>query len=147
MTAVRLHRTIAAPPATVWRAWLDPHTLARWMAPGDLTVTHADVDERVGGHYRIRHGDSGGFDAEILELTANRRLVLRWGFVGPQWRDGPAYDSLLTVTLTPADGGGTDLQLHHERLDDLAAAMPQIAAGVEPGWTQALTTLITEVTA
>ena len=59
MTTVHLQRTIPAPPERVYRAWLDPAALIRWMAPGAFTVTHADVDPRVGGHYRIHHSDAG----------------------------------------------------------------------------------------
>jgi uncharacterized protein YndB with AHSA1/START domain len=152
-TAVRLERSIPAPPAKVYRAWLDPDLLRRWLAPGGLEVTRAEVDERVGGRFRIWQADAGtdvgGFECELLELVPDERIVYRWGFVGPQRTDAPTYDSLLTVTLrgTPE---GTTLTLVHERLDDLAAAMPQVADGVAPGWASALdklTRLLSEVTA
>jgi uncharacterized protein YndB with AHSA1/START domain len=137
-TVIRLERTIPAPPDRVYRAWLDPGLLARWMAPGALTVTRAEVDERVGGHYRIWQAESGaaagGFDCELAELVPHQRIVFRWGFVGPERRDGPAFDSLLTITLREAPGEATWLTLVHERLDDLAAAMPHVAASVGPGW-------------
>ena len=137
MTDVRMTRTIRAKPSQVYRAWLDPALLARWMAPGGLTMTRAEVDERVGGHVRIYHGDAGGFDAEVLELIPDRKLVFRWGFVGPHRRAGPSFDSLLTVTFDDAEAG-TLLTLVHERLDDLAAAMPEVADNVGPGWASAL---------
>jgi uncharacterized protein YndB with AHSA1/START domain len=150
--AVRLDRTIPAPPAAVYRAWLDPDLLRRWLAPGGLEVTRAEVDERVGGRFRVWQADAGadvgGFECELLELVPNERIVYRWGFVGPQRTDG--YDSLLTITLHDAPEGRTALTLVHERLEDLAAAMPQVAENVEPGWTSALdklTKLISEVTA
>jgi uncharacterized protein YndB with AHSA1/START domain len=152
-TAVRLERTIPAPPAAVYRAWLEPDLLRRWLAPGGLEVTRAEVDHRVGGRFRIWHGeagaDVGGFDCELLELVPDQRIVYRWGFVGPQRTEEPGYDSLLTVTLREAPEG-TLLTLVHERLDDLAAAMPQVADKVEPGWASALdklTALLTEGTA
>jgi uncharacterized protein YndB with AHSA1/START domain len=141
--AVRLERTIPAPPGQVYRAWLDPELLARWMAPGTYAVTRAEVDERVGGHYRIWHADPsgtevGGFDCELAELVPGQRIVFRWGFVGPERRDGATFDSLLTVTLREAPGGGTVLTLVHERLDDLAAALPEVAENVGPGWQDVL---------
>jgi uncharacterized protein YndB with AHSA1/START domain len=142
MTAVRLHRTIAAPRDRVYRAWLDPDLLARWMAPGALDVTRAEVDERVGGHFRIWHagpdGDVGGFEAELLELVPGERIVFRWGFVGPDRLAGPTYDSLLTITLREAPDGATELTLVHERLDELAAALPDVADNVGRGWELAL---------
>jgi uncharacterized protein YndB with AHSA1/START domain len=149
MSTVHLQRTIPAPPARVYRAWLDPTTLQTWMAPGSLTVTKAEVDERPGGHFRIFHTgdgtDAGGFDAEILELEPDRRLVFRWGFVGPQRRDATTFDSLLTITFADAPGGATLLTLCHERLDALAAAMPDVAGQVADGWNSALDNLAGQV--
>ena len=145
MTAVRLQRRIPAPPDEVYRAWLDPGLLRRWLAPAGLDVTHAEVDERVGGRYRIWHagaeGEVGGFECELLELVPSERIVLRWGFVGPDRLAGPTYDSQLTVTLREAPGGATELTLMHERLDELREARPDIAAGVGPGWEMALNKL------
>lgn len=101
-----------------------------------------EVDEKVGGHYRVWHAESGtergGFDAQIVELVANERLVFRWGFVGPEGRDGPVYDSMLRVTFDETAEGTTALTLVHERLDDLAAAMPEAAANVRVGWDDVL---------
>jgi uncharacterized protein YndB with AHSA1/START domain len=148
-TAVRLERTIPAPPHRVYRAWLDPDLVRRWMAPGDLRVTRVEIDERVGGHYRVWQADQGtdggGFECELLELVPDQRIVFRWGFVGPDRRDGPVYDSLLTITLREAPGGGTVLTLVHERLDDLAAALPEVADNVETGWRLVLDKLTTAV--
>jgi uncharacterized protein YndB with AHSA1/START domain len=144
---VRLERTIAASPDRVYRAWIDPALLARWMAPGPFDLTRAEVDERIGGHYRIWHADAasgaamGGFEAEIIELVPAQRVVFRWGFVGPERSDGPVYDSRLTVTFAPAPGDATLLTLVHERLDALAAAMPEAAANVGAGWADVLTKL------
>lgn len=139
---VRLERTIPAPPAQVYRAWLDPDLLRRWMAPGGLTVTQAEVDERPGGCYRIWQQDSGreagGFEAELLELVPDKRLVFRWGFAGPQRGDGPVFDSRLTVTFREDPVGSTLLTLVHEQLGELAAAMPGVADNVGPGWDSAL---------
>ena len=148
--AVRLERTIPASPAQVYRAWLDPELLVRWMAPGAYAVTRAEVDERAGGHFRIWHADptgtaGGGFDGELAELVPGQRIAFRWGFVGPQRRDGEAFDSLLTVTLREAPDGGTVLTLVHERLDDLAAALPGVARNVGPGWKDALSKLASVV--
>jgi hypothetical protein len=44
------------------------------------------------------------------------------------------YDSLLTITLREAPGDATALTLVHERLDELAAAMPHVAENVGLGW-------------
>jgi uncharacterized protein YndB with AHSA1/START domain len=146
MTAVRLYRTFPAPPERVYRAWLDPELMRRWLAPGDLTVTRAEVDERVGGRYSVWHagpgGDVGGFECELLELVPNQRIVARWGFVGPDRLEGPHYDSLLTVTFRETPDGGTELTLVHERLEELQAQRPDIADNVERGWEMVLDKLV-----
>jgi len=139
-TEVRLERTIAAPPERVYRAWLDPALLARWMSPGPFELTRAEVDERPGGRYRIWHTEtatgtpSGGFEATITDLVPNQRLAFDWGFVGPEREDGPVYDSRLRITFAPAPAGATRLTLVHQRLDALAAALPEVAASVGAGW-------------
>ena len=137
MTAVRLQRTIPAPPDRVYRAWLEPEVMRRWFAPEGLEVTRAEVDERVGGHYRVWQAsgerDVGGFECELLELVPSERIVLRWGFVGPDRLDGPVYDSLLTVTLRATADGQTELTLVHERLEGVEAPGPVALVEAQPG--------------
>jgi uncharacterized protein YndB with AHSA1/START domain len=139
--AVRLERVIPARPHEVYRAWLEPALLRQWMTPG-FDVSRAEVDARVGGHFRIWHAEHGvemgGFECEIVELVPDERLVFRWGFVGPERTAGPVHDSLLTITLQAARGDATTLVLLHERLDDLAAAMPGIVDKVNIGWTMVI---------
>jgi uncharacterized protein YndB with AHSA1/START domain len=138
---VRLERTIPASPGQVYRAWLDPDLLRRWLAPG-LEVQRVEVDPRVGGHFRVWHAragvHAGGFDCEIVELVPDRLIVFRWGFVGPERLRVPAQDSLLTITLRETPEGRTALTLVHERLDAVAAAMPDVADNVERGWEMVL---------
>ena len=57
---------------TVWRALLDPETLALWYAPG------ARVDAREGGLYNARHGIEPGIEREahIDMFRPPRRLRL-----------------------------------------------------------------------
>jgi uncharacterized protein YndB with AHSA1/START domain len=142
---VRLERTLPAPPARVYRAWLDPDLLVRWMAPAGLAATRAEVDERVGGRYRIWQagpdGEAGGFEAELLELVPNERLVFLWRFVGPDRKFDPAHDSRLTIELRPGPGGETELTLVHERLEGIDVAMPGMADAARIGWGQALDAL------
>lgn len=146
-TTVRVQRTIPAPPDRVYRAWLEPDVITRWMAPGSVTAVRAEVDERVGGRYRVwqGEGDVGGFECEILELDPYRRIVFNWGFVGPDRVDGPTFDSRLTLTFHEELDGTTTLTLVHEHLDDLHAAMPDVAGNVGPGWADVLDKLATLV--
>jgi uncharacterized protein YndB with AHSA1/START domain len=146
---VRMQRLIPAPPDKVYRAWLEPDLLRLWLAPGSVQVTRVEIDERVGGHYRVWHGtsegDVGGFECEFLELVPDKRIVFRWGFVGPDRAGGLRYDSLLTVTFVDAPDGATALTLVHERLDELHAAAPEVAENVGPGWDMVLDKLTASI--
>ena len=100
-------------------------------------MIRAEIDERPGGAYRTWKPDNGviagGFDSALLELVPDQ-LLFRWGFIGPQRRQGPLFDTLLTVSFDPEPSGATTIRLVHERLDDLAAAMPEITTNVGAGW-------------
>ena len=100
---VRLQRRIPAPPDEVYRAWLDPDLLA----PLD-GARGPERDARRGRRARRRPlphlaGRRGGrrrrLRIGLLELVPSERIVLRWGFVGPDRVAGPTHDSQLTVTL------------------------------------------------
>ena len=48
-TAVRLERTLPAPPSEVYRAWLDPDVLRRWLGPGDFSCARSPTSRgRIG---------------------------------------------------------------------------------------------------
>jgi uncharacterized protein YndB with AHSA1/START domain len=68
--------------------------LRRWLAPAGLEVTRAEVDERVGVRCRIWHagaeGELGAFERELVERVPSERIMLRWGFVGPDRLTGRA---------------------------------------------------------
>lgn len=149
--SVRIVRTISASPHDVYRAWLDPEMIRRWLAPGAMDVTRVEVDERVGGHYRIWQAQSGieggGFDGQLLELVPDQRIVFRLGFVGPDRLLGPKYDSILTISLRGAAEGGTVLTLVHEKLEQLAQALPQVARNVEAGWNSVIDKLAARLVA
>jgi uncharacterized protein YndB with AHSA1/START domain len=143
---VRLERTIPAPPHRVYRAWLDPDLAVRWMAPGSLQATRVEIDERVGGTYRVWQSGpdgepAGGFESELLELVPDERIVFLWRFVGPDRVADPTHDSRLTITLRETPEGATALTLVHERLEALDAAMPGMADAARAGWGQALDAL------
>jgi uncharacterized protein YndB with AHSA1/START domain len=134
--AVALERVIAAPRSQVYRAWLDPALLARWMGPDDFSVAVATVDERVGGAHRVEMLDPEGghhtFDSVIEELVPEERIVLTFKF-HPE-----AEETLLTLTFRDAGGGGTRLRLEHERI---TLAPPLDERSVDAGWGQTLAKL------
>ena len=76
---VRLHRVLTAPPERVYRAFLDPAALARWLPPHGFTATVHELDARVGGKHRVSFtnfstGSSHSFGGTYTELTPPERI-------------------------------------------------------------------------
>ena len=74
IAAICIERSLSAPPHAVYRAWLEPELVRRWMDPSGVRVIRIEIDERPGGAYRTWKADEsgriiGGFDSELLELS------------------------------------------------------------------------------
>ena len=70
---VRLHRVFKAPPDRVYRAFLDPAAMVKWLPPHGFTATVHSMDARVGGTYRMSFtnfgtGSSHSFGGTYREL-------------------------------------------------------------------------------
>ena len=57
--AVRVERIIPAPPHRVYLGLARTRAAAPMDGPGPFELSRAEVDERVGGHYRIWHAADG----------------------------------------------------------------------------------------
>ena len=76
---IRLHRVLRAPPERVYRAFLDPAALVKWLPPFGFTCTVHEMDARVGGGHRMSFtnfgtGDSHSFGGRYLELVPGERI-------------------------------------------------------------------------
>jgi uncharacterized protein YndB with AHSA1/START domain len=140
--AVRVERTLRAPPERVFRAFLDPDLIKQWMTPGDFAIDRVSVDPKVGGRIVISHSlkgvSYGGFEGEFVKIVPHRELVYRWAFVGTEPEKGEYHDTLVTVTLRPVPGRKTKVTVVHERLGDLRRRAPEIHAQVSGGWNSSL---------
>ena len=77
---ITLHRVLRAPPERVYRAFLDPAALTKWLPPHGFTGTVHELDAKVGGKYRMSFtnfgsGNSHSFGGEYLELVPGKRIV------------------------------------------------------------------------
>lgn len=77
---VTLHRVFPAPPERVYRAFLDPDAMAKWLPPHGFTGRVLQIDARVGGSYRMQFTNFGSgqvmaFGGQYLELVPNERIV------------------------------------------------------------------------
>lgn len=133
---VRLHRVLRAPPERVYRAFLDPDAMSKWLPPNGFTGKVHHLDARVGGTYRMTftnfssgHGHS--FGGQYVELTPNERIRYTDRFDDPNLKG----EMLTTISLRKVIFG-TELDIVQE---GLPAVMPLEACYL--GWQESLTLL------
>jgi uncharacterized protein YndB with AHSA1/START domain len=76
---IRLHRVIKASPAKVYRAFLEPAALAKWIPPYGFIASVHHMDAKVGGGFKMSFtnfgtGSSNSFGGTYLEMVPNERL-------------------------------------------------------------------------
>ncbi len=76
---VRFQRVLRAPAERVFRAFIDPHAMAKWLPPHGFTGRVHDMDARVGGSYRMSftnlgNGQSHSFGGTFRALVPNERI-------------------------------------------------------------------------
>jgi len=115
---VRLHRVLRTTPERLYRAFLDPDAMAKWLPPNGFTGKVHHLDARVGGSYRMSFtnfttGQSHAFGGEYLELLPNERLSYTDQFDDPNLPG----EMQTTVSLKPVLGG-TELNIVQEGIPE-----------------------------
>ena len=139
---VRLHRVLRSTPERVYRAFLDPEAMAKWLPPNGFTGKVHQLDARVGGTYRMSFtnftsGKSHSFGGEYLELVPNERIRHTDKF------DDPNLPGEMHVTVTlKAVSCGTELNVVQEGIPEVIPtemcylgwqeSLAQLATLVEP---------------
>jgi uncharacterized protein YndB with AHSA1/START domain len=118
---VRLHRVLRASPERVYRAFLDPDAMAKWLPPHGFTGKVHHMDARVGGGYRMSFtnfstGTSHSFGGRYTELTPHERIRYTDRFENPDMPD----EMHVTISLR-AVACGTDVEIVQ---DGIPAAIP-----------------------
>jgi len=77
---VHFQRVFRAPAERVFRAFIDPDAMAKWLPPHGFTGHVHEMDARVGGGYRMSftnlgNGQSHSFGGTFLELLPNERIA------------------------------------------------------------------------
>lgn len=139
---VRLHRVLKAPPERVYRAFVVPEALAKWLPPYGFTCTVHHMEPKPGGTFRMsftnfttQQGHS--FGGEYLELVPDELLRYTDRF------DDPNLPGVLQVTIALKPVAcGTELSIVQEGIPDAIPvemcylgwqeSLAQLASLVEP---------------
>jgi uncharacterized protein YndB with AHSA1/START domain len=133
---VRLHRVLRATPERVYRAFLDPDAMVKWLPPNGFTGKVHEMEAKVGGGYKMSFtnfttGSSHSFGGSYLELVSNERIRYTNKFDDPNM----SGEMQTTITLKPVFCG-TELNVTQE---GIPAAIPAEACYL--GWQESLTLL------
>lgn len=140
--SVRLHRVLRTKPEKVYRAFLEPDAMSKWIPPYGFTCKVHQMDARVGGTFRMSFnnfstGNGHAFGGEYLELVPNELIRYTDKF------DDPNLPGVLevTVTLKPVLCG-TEVNIVQEGIPELIPlemcylgwqeSLAQLATLVEP---------------
>ena len=133
---VRLHSVLTAKPEKIYRAFLDPDAMSKWLPPNGFTCKVHHMQAKVGGTYKMSFTNfttekSMSFGGEFRELIENERLRYTDNF------DDPSLPGEIQVTVDLKKVSlGTDISIVQE---GLPSVIPLEACYV--GWQQSLNNL------
>ncbi|HJQ64539.1 MAG TPA: SRPBCC family protein [Burkholderiales bacterium] len=121
-STIRLHRVLRATPERVYRAFLDPDAMVKWLPPYGFTgkVDHADA--KVGGTYKMSFtnfttGKSHSFGGRYLEMKPSELIRYTDKFDDPNLPG----EMQTTVTLKKVSCG-TELSVVQAGVPDVIPA-------------------------
>jgi uncharacterized protein YndB with AHSA1/START domain len=121
-STIRLHRVLRATPERVYRAFLDPDAMVKWLPPNGFTGKVHHLDARVGGSYKMSFtnfttGKSHAFGGEYLELATHERIRYTDQF------EDPKLPGTMQVTITLKQVScGTEVHITQEGVPDIIPA-------------------------
>ena len=133
---IRLHRVLKTTPDKIYRAFLDPDAMVKWLPPHGFTGKVHHLEAKVGGTFRMSFtnfgsGSSHSFGGEYLELVPNERIRHTDKFDDPNL----PVEMQVTISLQPVSCG-TELAIVQE---GVPAVIPAEACYL--GWQESLTLL------
>lgn len=121
-STIRLHRVLRTTPERLYRAFLDPDAMAKWIPPNGFTAKVHHMDARVGGSYKMSFtnfttGKSHSFGGEYLELAPHERIRYTDKF------DDPNLPGAMQVTITIKKVTcGSEMNITQEGVPDVIPA-------------------------
>lgn len=133
---INLHRVLRAPADRVYRAFLQPEAMAKWLPPNGFTCTVHHMEVKIGGSYSMSFtnfttGKSHSFSGTYRELKPHERIRYTDEF------DDPTLPGEMQTTITLKEVScGTELSIVQE---GLPAAIPVEMCYL--GWQESLAQL------
>ena len=139
---VRLHRILATKPEKIYRAFLEPDAMAKWLPPYGFTCQVHQMDAKVGGTYRMSFrnfgsGNSHSFGGEYLELVPFEKIRYTDKFDDPN-----LPGTMQTIVSLAQVSCGTEVSIVQEGIPEVIPAemcylgwqesLMQLAKLVEP---------------
>ncbi len=133
---VRLHRVLRAKPERVYRAFLDPDAMVKWLPPHGFTAKVHHMDAKVGGTFKMSFtnfstGNGHSFGGTYLELKPNELIRYTDKFDDPNLPG----EMICTVQLKEVMCG-TDINITQEGIPEMIPAEMCYL-----GWQESLTLL------
>ncbi|HEX7878968.1 MAG TPA: SRPBCC family protein [Candidatus Eisenbacteria bacterium] len=133
---VRFHRVLKATPERIYRAFLDPDAMSKWLPPNGFTGHVHHLEAKVGGTYKMSFtnftsGKSHSFGGSYLELVPDQRIRHTDTFDDPNLPG----EMVVTIDLKPVSVG-TEVNIVQEGIPDV---IPTEACVL--GWQESLALL------
>lgn len=133
---VRLHRVLRSTPDRVYRAFLEPEAMAKWLPPHGFTGKVHHLDAKVGGTFRMSFtnfstGREESFGGEFLDLRPNELIRHT-----DKFEDGNLPGEMRTTISIRQVSCGVELSIVQEGIPEV---IPTEACYL--GWQESLTLL------
>src|SRR5690242_9690089 len=111
---IGLHRVLRISPEKLYRAFLEPEAMAKWLPPYGFTCKVHQMDARVGGSYRMSFtnfttGQAHAFGGIYIELTPHELIRYTDRFEDPN-----LLGEMLTTVRLQKVSVGTEINVVQE---------------------------------
>jgi uncharacterized protein YndB with AHSA1/START domain len=119
---IKLHRVLRAKPERVYRAFLDPDAMVKWLPPNGFTARVHQMDAKVGGIYKMSFtnfstGKGMSFGGKYLELKPHERIRYT-----DKFDDANLPGEMVTTILLREVFCGTDVNITQEGVPGMIPA-------------------------
>jgi len=133
---VKLHRVLRAPKERIYKAFIDPDAMSKWLPPNGFTGKVHEMNATVGGSYKMSFtnfstGSSHSFGGTYLELKPGELIKHTDKFDDPNLPGEMVVTIKLKTVLV-----GTDVEIEQTGIPEVIPT-----EGCYLGWQESLTLL------